>query len=186
MSFRKLLAALTAAVALVAVPVVTTSASAAPASAPSSAGQAAYAAQAVEAGLTGQQAAGLQADVDAALARQVGARQVSANRIAFDGGSATLAAPGQSGARDLAAPQAAPSCANGYLCIIDGRGTRYEYYTCGYYSFSGIGDGTFNNNQTSGTVARFYNSDGSQRWTSTAKATGTASWTPVYYIRPCG
>ncbi|AXG77895.1 hypothetical protein [Streptomyces paludis] len=181
MSFRKLLAVLTAAAALVAVPVVTTSASAA-----SSAGQAGYAAQALDAGLSGQQSARLQADVDATLARQAGARQVSANRIAFDGGSATFAVPGQDQARDLAAPEAAPSCASGYLCIIDGRGTRYEYYTCGYYSFSGIGDGTFNNNQTSGTVARFYNSDGSQRWTSTAKATGTASWTPVYYIRPCG
>ncbi|MFF8592770.1 hypothetical protein ACF061_15215 [Streptomyces sp. NPDC015220] len=38
---------------------------------------------------------------------------------------------------------------------------------------------------TSGTVAKFHNSNGSLRWTNTAKDTGTASWTPVYQIRPC-
>ncbi|MFI0240494.1 hypothetical protein [Streptomyces sp. NPDC016845] len=50
---------------------------------------------------------------------------------------------------------------------------------------AGIGDGEFNNNQTSGTRARFYNSNGTERWSNVAKDTGTASWTPVYHIRPC-
>ena len=121
----------------------------------------------------------LQQKVDGYLAAHPGTRQISANRIAIPGGSLTFAAPGS----DAASP--ALSCGSGHLCIKDGTGETYDYYYCGYYSFDGVGDGTFNNNQTSGTVAKFYNSDGSLRWTDTAKDTGTASWTPVYYIRPC-
>jgi hypothetical protein len=180
MSARKVLAMAAAAVTLVMGPALSGSATAEPA-----ATQSAYTRQALEAGLTGAQAAELQQQVDAYLAAHPGARQVSANRLATEGGAVTLPAPGQSQVRDLASPEAAVACAHGHLCIVDGRGRHYDYYRCGRYSFDGIGDGTFNNNQTSGTVARFYNSDGSLRWTNRAKDTGTASWTPVFYIRPC-
>ncbi|MFK0174049.1 hypothetical protein ACIQU5_35300 [Streptomyces sp. NPDC090306] len=121
----------------------------------------------------------LQQQVNGYVAAHPGTHQISANKVAIPGGSVTLAAPGNSEA------SAALACANGHLCIQDGTGDVYDYYYCGYYSFDGIGDGTFNNNQTSGTTARFYNSNGSLRWYNTAKDTGTASWTPVYYIRPC-
>ncbi|MET9915038.1 hypothetical protein ABZZ74_51795 [Streptomyces sp. NPDC006476] len=123
------------------------------------------------------QATQLQQRVNNYLATHPGTHRFSANKIAIPGGSLTLTAPGSN--------VAAPACSNGHLCIQDGTGARYDYYYCGLYDFNGIGDGTFNNNQTSGTVARFYNSDGSLRWTNTAKDTGTASWTPVYRIRPC-
>ncbi|MFD9412385.1 hypothetical protein ACFWBN_36005 [Streptomyces sp. NPDC059989] len=186
MSPRKILTMMTATAALIAGSVLTTQASAAPQSPQSaSASASTYKQQAIGAGLTGPQATELQRKVDEVLAKDSKARQVSANKLMISGGSLTLAAPGQRQARDLAAPDAALACDNGHLCITDGRGSYYDYYYCGYYDFWGIGDGTFNNNQTWGTRARFYNENGSERWSNVAKATGTASWTPVYHIRPC-
>lgn len=122
----------------------------------------------------------LQQQVDSYLAKDAGARQVSANKVAFKGGTVTFPADGQTNSAVRA-----PACAHGHLCIVDGRGKRYDYYRCGTYEFLGIGNGTFNNNQTSGTVARFYNRNGSLRWTNRAKDTGTANWTPVWKIKPC-
>ncbi|TXS05015.1 hypothetical protein EAO73_14510 [Streptomyces sp. col6] len=179
--FRRSAALMAAAAALIAGPAL--SAHAMTPAAPG--GQQTYAGQARAVGLTGQQAGELQRQVDAVLAQQPGARQTSANTLAIPGGTLTLPAPGQAETRDLASPRTALACANGHLCITDGRGVNYDFYRCGYYDFNGVGDGTFNNNQTSGTRARFYNSDGSERWSHVAKGTGTASWTPVFHIRPC-
>jgi outer membrane murein-binding lipoprotein Lpp len=130
---------------------------------------------------SGSQARQLQQQVDSYLAKDSGARQISANKVAFKGGTVTFHARGEADSR----ASSAPSCRHGHLCIVDGRGQRYDYYRCGTYNFYGIGNGTFNNNQTSGTVARFYNRNGSLRWTNRAKDTGTASWTPVWKIKPC-
>ncbi|ROQ32464.1 hypothetical protein EDD98_1448 [Streptomyces sp. PanSC19] len=121
---------------------------------------------------------GLQRKVDAYLASHPGERQLGEGKATMPGGSVTFSTPGTADATAI-------SCSYGHLCIQDGNGSRWDYYYCGYYDFSGVGDGYFNNNQTSGTVARFYNNDGSLRWTSRAPQSGTASWTPVYHIRPC-
>ncbi|MGW0391614.1 hypothetical protein ACWDYJ_12090 [Streptomyces sp. NPDC003042] len=180
MSPRKILAMMTATAALITGTVLTTNASAT-----SQTQQSAYAEQVRDAGLTGPQAAQLQKKVDGVLAKDSQARQVSANKLTTAGGTLTLAVPGQAQVRDLAAPGVALACDHGHLCIRDGQGNNYDFYRCGYYDFWGIGDGTFNNNQTSGTRARFYNENGSERWSNVAKSTGTASWTPVYHIRPC-
>ncbi|WP_121014428.1 hypothetical protein [Streptomyces sp. 3211.6] len=177
MSPRRILAMMTATAALVAGPVLSAHASASP--------QSAFSEQARAAGLTAAQAAGLQRRADAILASDPRARQISANKLAIAGGELVLKAPGQTETRDLAAPGQALACASGHLCIRDGQGSNYDYYYCGYYDFNGIGDGTFNNNQSTGTRARFYNQNGSERWSNVAKDTGTASWTPVYHIRPC-
>ncbi|WP_406290455.1 hypothetical protein [Streptomyces sp. NBC_00209] len=179
--FRRTAGLMVAAAALIAGP--TLSAHAMTPAAPG--GQQTYAAQTRAAGLTDEQAGELQRQVDAVRAHEPRARQTSANTLDIPGGTITLPAPGQSEARGLASPGTALACGNGHLCITDGRGVNYDYYRCGYYDFNGIGDGTFNNNQTSGTRARFYNSDGSERWSHVAKGTGTASWTPVFHIRPC-
>lgn len=96
----------------------------------------------------------------------------------------TASAAGQSAEGGQSAT-AAPRCAKGHLCIVDGRGKRYDYYKCGTYNFYGIGDGTFNNNQTRGTTARFYARNGKLLWENRAKDTGTASWTKVWKVRPC-
>ncbi|ANW22271.1 hypothetical protein [Streptomyces clavuligerus] len=126
------------------------------------------------------QASPLQQKVDTFLEQHPEARQTSRNTVDFPGGSATIAEPGATVDRTRA-----PACDNGWLCVQVANGTIYRYYTCQLYQFRGTGDGTFNNNQSSGTVARFYNQNGTQRWTNTAKDTGTASWTPVWSIRPC-
>ncbi|WP_260696765.1 hypothetical protein [Streptomyces sp. 130] len=179
--FRRSAGLMAAAAALIAGPAL--SAHATTPAAPG--GQQTYAAQARAAGLTDQQAGELQQRVDAVRAQEPRARQTSANTLAVPAGTVTIPAPGQAETRNLASPGTALACANGHLCITDGRGYTYDYYYCGYYEFDGVGDGTFNNNQTSGTRARFYNSDGSERWSHVAKGTGTASWTPVFYVRPC-
>ncbi|MET9346318.1 hypothetical protein [Streptomyces termitum] len=180
-SFRRSAGLTAAAVALIAGPAL--SAHASTSAAPTE--QRAYAEQVRAAGLTDRQAGQLQQQVDAVLAQEPQARQTSANTVAIPGGTVTVPAPGQTEPRDLAAPDARAACGDGHLCITDGRGVNYDYYRCGYYDFNGVGNGTFNNNQTPGTRARFYNSDGSERWSHVAKGTGTASWTPVYHIRPC-
>ncbi|MEU6933898.1 hypothetical protein AB0A05_32595 [Streptomyces sp. NPDC046374] len=179
--FRRSAGLMVAAVALMAAPALSAHASTPTARTE----QQTYSEQARAAGLSDEQAGQLQRRVDAVLARDPQARQTSANTLAIPGGTATVPAPGQPEARDLAAPDAPRACNEGHLCITDGRGVNYDYYRCGYYDFNGIGDGTFNNNQTPGTRARFYNSDGSERWSHVAKGSGTASWTPVYHIRPC-
>ncbi|MFE7599509.1 hypothetical protein [Streptomyces sp. NPDC057494] len=192
MSARKTLAIMTAAAALIAGPVLSAHATTAPAgqqtayatTAPA-VQQSTYGGQTRAAGLSERQTAELQRQVDSFLAEDPQARQISANRLATAGGTVTLAVPGRSETRDLASPETALACGDGHLCITDGRGRNYDFYRCGYYDFDGIGDGTFNNNQTPGTRARFYNSDGSERWSNVAKSTGTASWTPVFHIRPC-
>ncbi|MDA5285841.1 hypothetical protein [Streptomyces sp. Isolate_45] len=185
MSPRKILAMMTATAALIAGPVLTAHASSAATATDSTSARSVHAEQARAAGLSAPEAARLQQRVDAVLAKDPAARQVSANRLTTAGGSLTLATPGRGEARDLASPDTALACGHGHLCITDGQGNNYDFYRCGYYDFWGIGDGTFNNNQTSGTRARFYNDNGSERWSNVAKSTGTASWTPVYHIRPC-
>ncbi|MEW2117873.1 hypothetical protein AB0945_22330 [Streptomyces sp. NPDC005474] len=120
----------------------------------------------------------LQKNVTAFKALHPAAKQIDADTLKIPGGTVTI--PGKD-----AANTAAISCSNLHLCIRDGNGNYYDFYNCGYFSFGGVGNGEFNNNQSSGTRARFYNSNGSERWSNVAKDTGTASWTPVYYIRPC-
>lgn len=171
MKFRTFMAMVAAVVALLAGQLLVGSASAAPASD--------YTAQARAAGLTATQADALQDRVDDFLASHPTARQIAADRLTIPGGAVTLDVPGT----DVGVT--AISCSSGWLCIRDGYGDRYDYYYCGLYEFWGIGNGEFNNNQSSGTVARFYNENGSLRWTNTAKDTGTASWTPVWFVRPC-
>ncbi|WP_030673207.1 hypothetical protein [Streptomyces rimosus] len=152
-----------------------------------------FAAQAQRAGLTDAQAGRLQAQVDTYVA-ELGGKQVSANKILVPGGSMVVRAPGQAYARDLADRTKAPIkpvCDYGHLCGwangTGGNGNGFDYYHCGYYQLPNlVGNGTWGNNQTPGTVGRFYNKDGSERWnTGPAYSSGTANWTPVWYARPC-
>ncbi|MFD9302939.1 hypothetical protein ACFWCB_09675 [Streptomyces sp. NPDC060048] len=145
-----------------------------------------YGQQARAAGLTSAQAGRLQNKVDAYLADHTGSRQISANKLATEFGTVTVSAPGQAQARDLAAPGVALACGNGHLCITDGLGYYYDYYYCGLYNFNGVGIGSFNNNQTWGTKAWFYNSDRTIRFYHTAKGSSSnVDWSPVYFIKPC-
>lgn len=103
---------------------------------------------------------------------------VSANKVAYDGLTLTAAPKGKLGAQDLA-------CGYGHLCMVV-NGTKFDFYKCQTWTLTNwTGDGPFTNNQTPGTVAKFFNRDGSVRWTSTAYEAGTATWDPIWSLRPC-
>ncbi|WP_416971023.1 hypothetical protein [Streptomyces sp. 4F14] len=131
-----------------------------------------YAAQAKAVGLSARQAAQLQDRVEAQLADiKVPAEQVGYNEIRVKDGSATitLAVPG---VRDT-------SCASQYLCLwrdANWTGTKLSLYVCEFRDLNDLPFGndtltSYKNNQTRGTVARFYNWEGGrwvQKFTSTA------------------
>lgn len=134
-------------------------------------------------GMTGSSAAaqdnGL-AEVRSTVASVMGAdvaakgRRINATTLDFNGFTASKATPGLK-----------LSCRYGYLCM-DVRGTVFNYYTCGKWSVSNwYGTGPWINNQTAGTVARFYGQSDNELWNTTAYSSGTADWAPVYSLRPC-
>lgn len=94
-----------------------------------------FTAQTEKAGLSVSQARELQGEVDGYVSR-TGGRQVSANKVVFDGGTVVVAAPGQRYARDLgdaAAPRAV-SCPSGLFCMFSGTyetGTQVNWYELG-------------------------------------------------------
>ncbi|MFF9076859.1 hypothetical protein ACF1A9_31890 [Streptomyces sp. NPDC014872] len=134
-------------------------------------------------GPTTTRAADLQQQVDAVLAGHPRGRQVSADRVEYDG--LTVTRVPQSAQGDGKSAKLALDCAYGHLCMLV-RGTKFDYYKCQTWTVSNwTGDGPFVNNQTPGTVAKFFNQDGSVRWTSTAYQAGNATWDPIYSLRPC-
>jgi hypothetical protein len=101
-------------------------------------------------------------------------RQVDAKTVDYGGFTAAKADPGIK-----------LTCRYGYLCM-EVRGTVFNYYTCKTWTVSNwYGTGPWINNQTPGTVARFYGKSGNELWSSTAYSSGTADWAPVYSLRPC-
>ncbi|MCX5423134.1 hypothetical protein [Streptomyces sp. NBC_00078] len=126
----------------------------------------------------GTRVTSIQQTVDQVLAGHPKALKVTANEVKYDGMTATRAPKGKLGAQDL-------DCAYGHLCMVV-KNTKFDYYKCQTWTVSNwTGDGPFTNNQTPGTVAKFFNKDGSVRWTSTAYEAGRATWDPIYSLRPC-
>jgi hypothetical protein len=68
-----------------------------------------------------------------------------------------------------------------------GNWELFKQDPCNRYSVYYWNDGGyFINNQTSGTVSRFYGSSGSTLWTDTSPTSQTyADWNPVYSVRNC-
>lgn len=129
-------------------------------------------------GPDGTRVTSLQQTADDVLGKEQKALRVTADKVTYDGLSVTKAPKGAAGAQDLA-------CDYGHLCMIV-KGTKFDFYKCQTWTVSNwTGNGPFTNNQTPGTVAKFYNQDGSVRWTSTAYQAGTATWDPIYSLRPC-
>ncbi|MCX5060920.1 MULTISPECIES: hypothetical protein [unclassified Streptomyces] len=126
----------------------------------------------------GTRVTGIQQTADQVLAGHPKALKVSANEVRYDGLNVTRAPKNKLGAQDL-------DCGYGHLCMIV-KGTKFDFYKCQTWNVTNwTGDGPFTNNQTPGTVAKFYNQDGSVRWTSTAYEAGRATWDPIYSLRPC-
>ncbi|MFE2941315.1 hypothetical protein ACFXKG_19955 [Streptomyces sp. NPDC059255] len=92
----------------------------------------------------------------------------------------------------LVTPGGSYTCSYGRLCAqvwdeAAGKWKVFDFYTCRTYSLSNwIGIGAYANNQTPGTVARFYNSSGAVIRTSIAPDWDTSyNWNPVWKIKPC-
>lgn len=138
---------------------------------------------AADAAATGSAATGaaqsVQQKVDAVMAAIPGGRQTSPTRVQYDGLTVTVSSA-ETSARALAL-----SCGFGHLCMTV-RGTNFDFYYCRTWTVSNwYGTGPFVNNQTPGTVARFYGQQGQQLWTSTAYQSGVANWGPVWSLRNC-
>ncbi|MEJ1197111.1 MULTISPECIES: hypothetical protein [unclassified Streptomyces] len=125
----------------------------------------------------GTRVTALQQAADEVLADKPTPLRVSADAVQYEGLTVTEA-PRTKGAQDLA-------CDYGHLCMVV-KGTKFDFYKCQTWNVTNwTGDGPFTNNQTRGTVAKFFNKDGSVRWTSTAYQAGTATWDPIWSLRPC-
>ncbi|MEU3900442.1 MULTISPECIES: hypothetical protein [unclassified Streptomyces] len=125
----------------------------------------------------GTRVTALQQAADEVLADNPKPLHVTADAVKYEGLTVTEA-PRTKGAQDLA-------CGYGHLCMIV-KGTKFDFYKCQTWNLTNwTGDGPFTNNQTPGTVAKFFNKDGSVRWTSTAYQAGTATWDPIWSLRPC-
>ncbi|MGW5784373.1 hypothetical protein ACWEWK_10310 [Streptomyces sp. NPDC003757] len=120
---------------------------------------------------------GLQQKAERVLAGSPAPRRVTADAVEHEGLTVTDAP------RTRSAPNLA--CDYGHLrMIVDG--TKFDFYRCQTWNLTDwTGNGPFTDNQTPGTVAKFFNRDGSVRWTSTAYQAGTATWDPIWSLRPC-
>ncbi|MFJ1753568.1 hypothetical protein [Kitasatospora sp. NPDC088134] len=161
-------------------------------------GHGAFAAQARSAGLSPAQARTLQAQVDAEIAAEGGV-QTAANQVTLASGTEVLLPlPGESTARDLGAPAprtatslAAPSSCGSYtFCAYSGEnftGTVKRQKLCSEpMSIPWVGNGSWSNNQSSGTRARMYN--GSTLIYTTPGAYSedrSGSWTSVSKVDAC-
>ncbi|WP_369364903.1 hypothetical protein AB5L52_17380 [Streptomyces sp. CG4] len=126
----------------------------------------------------GVRVTGVQQVADQVLAGHPKPLSATSDQVRYEGLTLTEAPKGKVTAKDL-------DCAYGHLCMIV-KGTKFDFYKCQTWTVNNwTGDGPFTNNQTPGTVASFYNQDGSTRWTSTAYEAGTATWDPIYSLRPC-
>ena len=201
-------------------------------------GTAVFASQAKAAGLTSAQAATLQAEVKADIAK-LGGTQVAANEIALPhGASLLLPVPGQKVARVLpgavnlgfytaSSARAAglsvttastaravrtPSAAGPTMCWVPASITAGTccpyYYICAWSSTNGYGtqfnasacnvdqelpgsgwnaNGSWMNNQTTGTQARFLDKSHQTVYTTAAAFSFDSSynWYPIWYIHAC-
>ncbi|MFE2389709.1 hypothetical protein ACWDMR_04845 [Streptomyces althioticus] len=126
----------------------------------------------------GTRVTSLQRTAEQVLGGDVQPVRVTADAVVYDGLTVTEAPRGKASTQALA-------CDYGHLCMLV-KNTKFDFYKCQTWELSNwTGDGPFTNNQTPGTVARFYNQDGSVRWTSTAYQAGTATWDPIWSLRPC-
>lgn len=182
----------------VGLPALLTTVLAVPAGASATAGQRNFAEQGKATGLSAAQIAELQTTVDGYLAK-VGGTQLALNKIDLNG-TATLyvALSGEDHPRSLAATFGAqatdPNCTPGadflHFCayrLTNFRGDQIDMFACRRYTMPWVGDGSWDNNQSSGTRARFYGSSGNLLYTTPAPHSLNLSydWTPVFSVVNC-
>jgi hypothetical protein len=155
-----------------------------------------FATQGQTAGLTATQINTLQAEADEYLT-QLGGKQVSLNQVEIEGATIRIALPGEAQPRQLTAAEALDvNCDGGFadyrhFCAYRGQnftGTHIDMYTCRVYDIpeSWVGPGSWDNNQTTGTVAEMMNDAGTVIFRTAAPDwDASGSWTPVDRMRNC-
>ncbi|MEU8868718.1 hypothetical protein [Streptomyces umbrinus] len=149
--------------------------------------RAAFVALAREAGLSVEQAAGLQEKVDGYLGKLAGSgTQVSPNQIELGGAVLNVAVPGENGPRPLgdvsATVENADECNGwtkyGWFCAYKYKnrsGDNIGMYRCGHYDIPWVTTGSWVNNQTTGTEPMMYYTN-----------TGSELLPPAYSYRDSG
>ncbi|MEU1248878.1 hypothetical protein ACFYP0_03590 [Micromonospora arida] len=156
-----------------------------------------FASQARAGKLSERQAETLQEKVDAYL-QKTGGKQISLNEIEINNGKLKVALPGEAHPRDFVnAPTSvalASRCLddqyNGWFCAFRSTGfsgDELEWYNCGTYNMPWTGYGSWRNNQTRGTVAKFINASGGVIYSTPGAYSSSLSynWTPVFKVKPC-
>jgi hypothetical protein len=139
--------------------------------------------------LSPRQARSLQARVDRVIAQTDGT-QVAINRVVWDGGDTLVPLPGERRARELGSAE--DNCHYYQFCTYYNRnytGIETRMVSCVLHLDRGGIFGSYRNNQTPGTRARFYNSGyGLLVRTHPAPFRNTVDpflASATFYIRPC-
>ncbi|WP_075737151.1 hypothetical protein [Streptomyces acidiscabies] len=150
-----------------------------------------FVAQAENSGLSTTQAKALQKKVDDQIT-QLGGEQIAPNKVRLaEGVTLTVAVPGETYVRNLNEPVGIrAACAHYYFCAYQGTyfsGSQINMYNCRSYTIPWSGNGSWDNNQSTGTRARMYNSGGSLIYTTPGARSydNVGDWTPVYSVIPC-
>ncbi|GHJ36793.1 hypothetical protein [Streptomyces sp. TS71-3] len=156
-----------------------------------------FAAQAQRLGLSNSEATALQSRADRYL-DEMGGTQVGVNKIRLGSGAeVVMALPGEKYARDLDAASspagtqgAAYVCNYGHMCayqLMYETGDVIDMYTCKDYVIPWVGTGSWDNNQTTGTVAYFKDNNGTIGWSSPGARSWDedAPWDWVHWVNNC-
>ncbi|MBZ4319966.1 hypothetical protein [Streptomyces huiliensis] len=102
-------------------------------------------------------------------------------------GSSLIGATVSSAAARTAPPKPQLECPYYLVCGQAANGSSFAYRDCNFeFKLPNlIGSGPLVNNQTAGTVARFYDKNHRLLFTSTTYEARTVNWTPVWYARAC-
>jgi len=134
----------------------------------------------------------------AALALVMATITVGAASVSADSGSSRSAQTHQAaslgaGTATVASPQLAPidACPFEWICAYPGTnfsGTPIKMFTCGVDTFIPfVGNGSWINNQTSGTRAKFKDDNHHVIFTTPGAFSANTSynWTTVFYVQAC-
>ncbi|MFF4557848.1 hypothetical protein [Streptomyces sp. NPDC001422] len=148
--------------------------------------------QAKSLGLTTAEAHGLQQRVDVYLS-QTGGTQVAVNKIRLgDSGEILLALPGRETARTVNAPNkpASELCPGNTMCAWKGTwytGDRINMWACYNFRIPWLENGSWINNQSTGTVANFLDDYGVSKWHDKGAfdQDPDAPWYWVHWVKNC-
>ncbi|WP_333738533.1 hypothetical protein [Streptomyces sp. IBSBF 2806] len=148
--------------------------------------------QADRLGLTTAERHSVQSRVNAYIEKR-GGTQVALNKISLDdqGSYALLTLPGEKKVREVSAPKASGgTCDYYYFCIYEKErweGSMEEWKHCNNREIPYTNNGSWVNNQTYGTRAKFKDFDAVTRWTDggafTADDSADFNW--VFYVKAC-